>query len=101
MLISCSQPSRLSRQLRTTALESDASWHARHPWKAEANAAKCGVSFDEAVTVFLSRRKCSGRPSSAAFESEMRYLRLAQAADRRRVLIVAYTFEAAGAVRES
>jgi hypothetical protein len=31
----------------------------------------------------------------------MRYLRLAQAADRRRVLIVAYTFEAAGAVRES
>jgi uncharacterized DUF497 family protein len=60
------------------------------PRKAGANAAKHGVSFDEAVTVFLDANALDG-PDLQHSKSEMRYLRLGRAADGR-VLMVAYTF---------
>ena len=59
------------------------------PRKAEANAAKHGVSFDDAVTVFLDPNALDG-PDLQHSTAELRYLRLGQAADGR-MLMVAYT----------
>jgi uncharacterized DUF497 family protein len=59
------------------------------PRKAEANAAKHGVSFDEAVTVFLDAAALDG-PDLPHSRTERRILRLGRAADGR-LLIVAYT----------
>jgi uncharacterized protein len=61
-------------------------WDAR---KAVANAAKHGVTFDDAVTVFVDANALDG-PDLAHSEAEPRYLRLGTAADGR-VLMVAYT----------
>ena len=57
--------------------------------KAAANAAKHGVTFDDAVTVFVDANALDG-PDLAHSEAEPRYLRLGTAADGR-VLMVAYT----------
>ena len=64
------------------------------PRKAEANAAKHGVSFDDAVTVFLDANALVG-PDLQHSEAEARFLRLGQAADGR-VLMVAYTLRRSG-----
>jgi uncharacterized DUF497 family protein len=64
------------------------------PRKAEANAAKHGVSFDDAVTAFLDPNGLDG-PDLRHSEAEMRYLRLGRAADGR-VLMVAYTLRRSG-----
>lgn len=57
--------------------------------KAAANAAKHGITFDDAVTVFVDANALDG-PDLAHSEAEPRYLRLGTAADGR-VLMVAYT----------
>jgi uncharacterized DUF497 family protein len=57
--------------------------------KATANAAKHGVAFDDAVTVFLDANALDGA-DLAHSETEPRFLRLGCAADGR-VLMVAYT----------
>jgi uncharacterized protein len=57
--------------------------------KAAANAAKHGVTFDDAVTVFVDANALDG-PDLAHSETEPRFLRLGSAADGR-VLMVAYT----------
>ncbi|WP_291988162.1 BrnT family toxin [Luteitalea sp.] len=57
--------------------------------KAAANAAKHGVTFDDAVTVFVDANALDG-PDLAHSAAEPRYLRLGAAADGR-VLMVAYT----------
>lgn len=57
--------------------------------KAEANAAKHSVSFDDAVTVFLDADALDG-PDVEHSGAEARFRRLGRAADGR-VLIVAYT----------
>jgi uncharacterized DUF497 family protein len=59
------------------------------PRKAEANAAKHGVSFDDALTVFLDDNALDG-PDVQHSAAEARFRRLGRAADGR-VLIVAYT----------
>ncbi len=59
------------------------------PRKAEANAAKHGVSFDNAVTVFLDANALDG-PDLQHSSAEARFRRLGQSADGR-VLMVAYT----------
>jgi hypothetical protein len=64
------------------------------PRKAEANAAKHGVSFDDAVTVFLDGDALDG-PDVQHSKNERRFLRLGRAADRR-VLMVSYTFRRSG-----
>ena len=64
------------------------------PRKAEANAAKHGVSFDEAVTVFLDPNALDG-PDLQHSKTELRFLRLGRAADGR-LLIVAYTLRRSG-----
>jgi uncharacterized DUF497 family protein len=64
------------------------------PRKAEANAVKHGVSFDEAVTVFLDPNAVDG-PALQHSKAELRFLRLGRAADRR-VLMVAYTLRRNG-----
>jgi len=64
------------------------------PRKADANAAKHGVSFDDAVTVFLDANALDG-PDLQHSKSEMRHLRLGRAADGR-VLVVAYTLRRSG-----
>jgi uncharacterized DUF497 family protein len=64
------------------------------PRKAEANAAKHCVSFDEAVTVFLDANALDG-PDLQHSKAEMRFLRLGRAADGR-MLMVAYTFRRSG-----
>jgi uncharacterized DUF497 family protein len=64
------------------------------PRKAEANAAKHGVSFDDAVMVFLDAQALDGvdlQHSSA----EARFRRLGRSADGR-VLMVAYTLRRTG-----
>jgi uncharacterized DUF497 family protein len=63
------------------------------PRKAQANAAKHGVAFDDAVTVFLDARALDGPDVHSA--TEMRYLRLGQAAEGR-VLMVACTVRSSG-----
>ena len=64
------------------------------PRKAEANAAKHGVSFDDATTVFLDGDALDG-PDSQHSRNEMRFLRLGRAVDGR-VLMVAYTLRRRG-----
>ena len=64
------------------------------PRKAEANAAKHGVSFDDAVTVFLDANGLDG-PDLQHSEAEARFRRLGRAADGR-VLMVAYTLRRSG-----
>ena len=64
------------------------------PRKAEANAAKHGVSFDDAVSVFLDTDALDG-PDLQHSTAEQRFLRLGRAADGR-VLIVAYTLRRGG-----
>jgi uncharacterized DUF497 family protein len=64
------------------------------PRKAEANAAKHGVSFDEAVTVFLDSKALDG-PDARHSKNEMRFLRMGRSADGR-VLMVAYTVRRSG-----
>ena len=66
-------------------------WDAR---KAEANAAKHGVSFDEAVSVFLDPDALDG-PDVQRSSAESRFLRLGRSANGR-VLMVAYTFRRSG-----
>ena len=66
------------------------------PRKAHANAVKHGVSFDEAVTVFLDPNALDGTDLQHS-EAELRFLRLGRAADGR-VLIVAYTLRRSGDV---
>ena len=61
-------------------------WDSR---KAEANAAKHGVAFDDAVTVFLDGNALDG-PDVRHSKAELRFLRLGRAADGH-VLMVAYT----------
>ena len=64
------------------------------PQKAEANRVKHGVSFDEAVTVFLDGNALDG-PDLQHSSTEGRFRRLGQAADGR-VLMVAYTLRRSG-----
>ena len=64
------------------------------PRKAEANTAKHGVSFDEAVTVFLDGYALDG-PDLQHSKAERRFLRLGRAAAGR-VLMVAYTLRRSG-----
>jgi uncharacterized DUF497 family protein len=64
------------------------------PRKAEANAAKHGVSFDDAVTVFLDANALDG-PDLQHSKAEVRFLRLGRAADGR-MLMVAYTLRRSG-----
>ena len=64
------------------------------PRKAEANAAKHGVSFDDAVTVFLDPDALDG-PDLRHSKTELRFLRLGRTADGR-LLIVAYTLRRSG-----
>jgi uncharacterized DUF497 family protein len=64
------------------------------PRKAEANAATHGVSFDEAVTVFLDANALDG-PDLQHSKAERRFLRLGRAADGR-ILMVAYTLRRSG-----
>jgi hypothetical protein len=64
------------------------------PRKAEANAAKHGVSFDEAVRVFLDGNALDG-PDVQHSQDEQRFLRLGRSADRR-VLVVSYTLRRTG-----
>ena len=52
------------------------------PRKAEANAAKHGVSFDDALTVFLDANGLDG-PDLRHSEAEARFRRLGRAADGR------------------
>ena len=63
------------------------------PRKAEANAAKHGVSFEDAVTVFLDPEAFDGPDRHQSTES--RFLRLGRAAGGQ-VLMVAYTFRRSG-----
>ena len=60
------------------------------PRKAEANAAKHDVSFDDAVTVFLDPDALDG-PDLQHSSAESRFLRLGRSRNGR-VLMVAYTF---------
>lgn len=64
------------------------------PRKAEANAAKHGVSFDDATTVFVDGDALDGSDSQHSSD-EMRFLRLGRAVDGR-VLMVAYTLRRNG-----
>jgi uncharacterized DUF497 family protein len=64
------------------------------PRKAEANAAKHGVSFDEAVTVFLDPDALDG-PDLQHSTAEARFRRLGRSVDGR-VLMVAYTLRRSG-----
>lgn len=66
-------------------------WDAR---KAASNAAKHGVSFDDAVTVFLDPDGLDG-PDVQHSGVESRFRRLGRAADGR-VLVVAYTLRRSG-----
>jgi uncharacterized DUF497 family protein len=64
------------------------------PRRAEANAAKHGVSFDDAVTVFLDPEALDG-PDLQHSSAEERFRRLGRSADGR-VLMVAYTIRRSG-----
>ena len=64
------------------------------PRKAEANAVKHGVSFDDAVTVFLDPDALDG-PDLQHSSAEARSRRLGRSADGR-VLMVAYTIRRSG-----
>ena len=60
------------------------------PRKAEANAAKHGVTFEDAVTVFLDPEALDG-PDLQHSSAESRFLRLGRSAGGQ-VLMVVYTF---------
>jgi uncharacterized protein len=64
------------------------------PRKADAHAAKHGVSFDDAVTVVLDGEALDG-PDLQHSRDEMRFLRLGRAVDRR-VLMVTYPLRRSG-----
>ena len=64
------------------------------PRKADANAAKHGVSFDDAMTVFLDPQALDG-PDLHHSSAESRSLRLGRSASGR-VLMVADTFRRSG-----
>jgi uncharacterized DUF497 family protein len=64
------------------------------PRKAEANAAKHGVTFDDAVAVFLDPAALDG-PDVQHSSVESRFRRLGRSADGQ-VLIVAYTLRRSG-----
>jgi uncharacterized protein len=64
------------------------------PRKAEANAEKHGVSFDEAVTVFLDVDALDG-PDLQHSSGEARFRRLGSSVDGR-VLMVVYTLRRTG-----
>jgi uncharacterized DUF497 family protein len=64
------------------------------PRKAETNAAKHGVSFDDAVTVFLDAEALDG-PDLHHSSAEARFLRLGRSASGH-VLMVAYTLRRSG-----
>ena len=64
------------------------------PRKAKANAAKHGVSFEDAVTVFLDPEALDG-PDLQHSSAESRLLRLGRSAGGH-VLMVAYTFRRSG-----
>jgi uncharacterized DUF497 family protein len=64
------------------------------PRKAEANAAKHGVSFDDAVTVFLDPDALDG-PDVQHSAAESRFRRVGRSAGGR-VLMVAYTLRRSG-----
>ena len=64
------------------------------PRKAEANAAKHGVTFDDAVTVFLDPDALDG-PDLQHSSAESRFRRLGRSADGQ-VLMVAYTLRRSG-----
>jgi uncharacterized DUF497 family protein len=64
------------------------------PRKARANADKHGVTFDDAVTVFLDPEALDGADLQHS-SAEARFRRLGQAADGR-VLIVVYTVRRSG-----
>ncbi len=64
------------------------------PRKAEANAAKHGVSFDDAVTIFLDANALDGQDLQHS-SAETRFRRLGRSADGR-VLMVAYTLRRSG-----
>jgi uncharacterized DUF497 family protein len=64
------------------------------PRKAAANAAKHGVSFDEAVTVFLDSDALDG-PDVRHSSTEQRFVRLGKSVAGR-VLTIAYTLRGAG-----
>jgi uncharacterized DUF497 family protein len=59
------------------------------PRKTASNAEKHGISFDEAVTVFLDTNALDG-PDEMHSSAETRYLRLGKSIDGR-VLMIAYT----------
>jgi uncharacterized protein len=65
-----------------------------NPRKAEDNAAKHGVSFDDAVTVFLDPNALDG-PDLEHSSGEPRFRRLGKSADGR-VFMVAYTLRRSG-----
>jgi uncharacterized DUF497 family protein len=64
------------------------------PRKAQANAAKHGVSFEDAVTIFLDPDALDG-PDLQHSSAESRFLRLGRSAGGH-VLMVAYTFRRSG-----
>jgi uncharacterized protein len=64
------------------------------PQKADANAKKHGVSFDDAVTVFLDAHALDGSDLQHS-STEVRFRRLGKAADGR-VMMVAYTLRRSG-----
>jgi uncharacterized protein len=64
------------------------------PRKAQANVDKHGVTFDEAVTVFLDTDALDG-PDLRHSVAEARFLRLGRSADER-VLMVAYKLRSSG-----
>jgi uncharacterized DUF497 family protein len=64
------------------------------PRKADANAAKHSVSFDDAVTLFLDANALDG-PDAQHSSVEARFRRLGQAADGG-VPMVAYTLRRSG-----
>jgi len=64
------------------------------PRKAEANAAKHGVSFDDAVTIFLDPEALDG-PDLQHSSAESRFLRIGRSTGGT-VLMVAYTFRRSG-----
>jgi uncharacterized DUF497 family protein len=66
------------------------------PRKAAANAAKHGVSFDEAVSVFLDANGLDG-PDLQHSTAEERFRRLGRSAEGR-ILMVAYTLRRSGNV---
>jgi uncharacterized DUF497 family protein len=66
------------------------------PRKAQVNASKHGVSFDEAVTIFLDTRALDG-PDLHHSSSEARFRRLGRSAEGR-ILMVVYTVRRTGHV---